>query len=313
MPRPQGRAHRLRAALALTCTALALSLALPAAAVKLRDIPRGGADAPDAQDAPKAPDGGEAQRQQRERPRSRNRGREREPQPAREREPQPAQKRPRGLTLGLRASTLGAGVELEYPINHFLRGRLLYNRLDVDFEQKLSGIEYDVDLDLQSYGLIFDLHPFAGNLRFSAGAMLNDNSIAASAMTTGSRTVNIGGTPYMGSLSVDAVFDDFSPYAGVGWGGGKRRGWRFHFDIGALYQRNPELKVSGAARRANFMEMPCSFTVSASGAVAVPTSCPAPLRGVLEGDLRTEFNELKDDARGFKWYPVISLGLEYRF
>lgn len=314
-PRPRGRARRLRAAFACA-VALSLPLALPAAAVKLRDIPRGGADAPEAADAPDAPGGGEAQRPERERPRSRNRGREREPQSAREREPQPAQKRPRGLTLGLRASTLGAGVELEYPINHFIRGRLLYNRLDVDFEQKLSGIEYDVDLDLQSYGLIFDLHPFAGNLRFSAGAMLNDNSIAASAMTTGNRTVNIGGTEYMGSLSVDAVFDDFSPYAGIGWGGGKRRGWRFHFDIGALYQRNPELKVSGAARMAGSMGDLCSFTVSASGAVdVVATSCPgaSALQTTLAGDLRAEYNELKDDARGFKWYPVISLGLEYRF
>lgn len=306
-PRPQGRrARRLRTAFTLACAALALSLALPAAAVKLRDIPRGGADAPDAPEATDAPDGEEKQRPERERPQrsrgERNRGRE--PQP------QSAQKRPRGLTLGLRASTLGAGVELEYPINHFLRGRLLYNRLDVDFEQKLSGIEYDVDLDLQSYGLIFDLHPFAGNLRFSAGAMLNDNSIAASAMTTGSRTVNIGGNDYMGSLSVDAVFDDFSPYAGIGWGGGKRRGWRFHFDIGALYQRNPELKISGAAGTAGSMGDLCSFTVSASGAANVLGSCPY---SNLEADLETEFNELKDDARGFKWYPVISLGLEYRF
>lgn len=311
-PRPQGcRAHRLRAALALTCTALALSLALPAAAVKLRDIPRGGADSPEAQDAPDAPEDGEAQRPERERPRSRNRSRGREPQSAQE--PQ-RQQRPRGLTLGLRASTLGAGVELEYPINHFVRGRLLYNRLDVDFEQKLSGIEYDVDLDLQSYGLIFDLHPFAGNLRFSAGAMLNDNSIAASAMTT-NRTVNIGSREYMGSLSVDAVFDDFSPYAGIGWGGGKRRGWRFHFDIGALYQRNPELKVSGQTTSSGMTQ--CRFTVNARGDVDVvaTTFCPesSALRNTLRTDLQTEFNELKDDARGFKWYPVISLGLEYRF
>ena len=297
-PRPRDRrARRLRAALALACAALALSLPLPAAAVKLRDVPRGGANPAD---APDAPDGESKAQSQRERPRSRGR----------EREPQSAQKRPRGLTIGLRASTLGAGVELEYPINHFIRGRLLYNRLDVDFEQKLSGIEYDVDLDLQSYGLILDLHPFAGSLRLSAGAMMNDNSIAASAMTTGDRTVNIGGRDYAGSLSVDAVFDDFSPYAGIGWGGGKRRGWRYHFDIGALYQRNPELKFSGMAGTAGTR---CSFTVSASGMAAVSTSCPSPLRGTLQENLETEFNELKDDARGFKWYPVISLGLEYRF
>jgi len=301
-PRPRDRrARRLRAALALACAALALSLPLPAAAVKLRDVPRGGAKPAD---APDAPDGESKAQSQRERPRSRGR----------EREPQSAQKRPRGLTIGLRASTLGAGVELEYPINHFIRGRLLYNRLDVDFEQKLSGIEYDVDLDLQSYGLILDLHPFAGSLRLSAGAMMNDNSIAASAMTTGNRMVNIGGRDYAGSLSVDAVFDDFSPYAGIGWGGGKRRGWRYHFDIGALYQRNPELKFSGMAGTAGTL---CSFTVSASGMARVSTStgetCPTQLQHDLQRDLQTEFNELKDDARGFKWYPVISLGLEYRF
>jgi len=306
-PRPRDRrARRLRAALALACAALALSLPLPAAAVKLRDVPRGGANPAD---APDAPDGESKAQSQRERPRSRG---------PREREPQSVQKRPRGLTIGLRASTLGAGVELEYPINHFIRGRLLYNRLDVDFEQKLSGIEYDVDLDLQSYGLILDLHPFAGSLRLSAGAMMNDNSIAASAMTTGNRTVNIGGRDYAGSLSVDAVFDDFSPYAGIGWGGGKRRGWRYHFDIGALYQRNPELKFSGMARRAaNSMEAPCGFTVNARGVVDVVTtnSCPesSALQAALQTDLETEFNELKDDARGFKWYPVISLGIEYRF
>jgi len=44
--------------------------------------------------------------------------------------------------------------------------------------------------------------------------MRNDNSIAASATTTGNRTVNIGGNNYTGNLSVDAVFDDFAPYAG---------------------------------------------------------------------------------------------------
>jgi len=285
MPRPQGRRPRLRAALA--CAALALSLSLPAAA-EPEDAPRG-------EFAQAAPKGGAEQRQ---RTRSRNRGQS---------------QRPRGLTIGLRASTLGAGVEIEYPINHFIRGRLLYNRLDVDFEREFSGIEYDVDLDLQSYGLILDLHPFAGSLRFSAGAMLNDNSIAASA-TTRNRTVNIGGNNYTGNLSVDAVFDDFAPYAGFGWGAGRSRGWRFHFDIGALYQRNPELKISGAAGMAGAL---CAFTVNAQGTAAVvPTnSCPesSSLRSALQDDLQTEFNELKDDARGFKWYPVISLGLEYRF
>jgi len=285
MPRPQGRRPRLRAALA--CAALALSLSPPAAAAGPEDAPRGVF-------AQAAPEGGAEQQQ---RTRSRNRGQS---------------QRPRGLTIGLRASTLGAGVELEYPINHFIRGRLLYNRLDVDFEREFSGIEYDVDLDLQSYGLILDLHPFAGSLRFSAGAMLNDNSIAASA-TTRNRTVNIGSNNYTGNLSVDAVFDDFAPYAGFGWGAGRSRGWRFHFDIGALYQRNPELKISGAAITAGSMGSLCSFTVNAGGDAQVTPSCPDLLRSALQDDLQTEFNELKDDARGFKWYPVISLGFEYRF
>ena len=54
----------------------------------------------------------------------------------------------------------------------------------------------------------------------------------------------------------------------------------------------------------------CSFSVSTDGA-ATATNCTD--QPTLEADLEAEHMDLSGELEDFKWYPVLTLGVSYRF
>ena len=110
---------------------------------------------------------------------------------------------------------------------------------------------------------------------------------------TPSGNVNIGDTDYtpaqVGTLSGDVEIDGIAPYIGIGWGDPMDRSkrWGFYCDFGVVFTDSPDV------------------TLSANGTLA---SDPA-----FQANLAKERNEIEDDLEPFKFYPVISLGVYYRF
>ncbi len=195
------------------------------------------------------------------------------------------------LAVAAKASTLGGGVELLARVNSNFTFRVGGNAYSHTYTTSQDDIDYDVDLDLSSVSAILDWHPFKGGFRVSAGILSNDNSIDVDAQSSAMYT--IGDTTYngadVGSLNGSVGFESVAPYVGVGWGNafgeGKRMG--VVFDVGVIFQGTPNIDLTADG------------TLSDNAAF-------------LE-DLALEEEELKDELDEFKYYPVISLGMTYRF
>jgi len=197
-----------------------------------------------------------------------------------------------GLSLGVKAGTLGAGVEVEAQMSETLSGRLGLNYFSYSYDGTESDNEYDLDATLQTFGALLDWHPFANAFRISAGVMINGNELEGDAKPTNG-TYNIGGYTYSSSqidkLTGSVDFNSFAPYVGIGTSTsfGENGCFGFIFDLGVMYQ--------GEA----------SVTLSAEGPMAGNQT--------FLNNLKKEEQDLQDDLSDYEWYPVISVGLIYRF
>ena len=194
-------------------------------------------------------------------------------------------------SLGIKTSTLGLGLEVERSFSDLISGRIGVNYFPYDYSGTEDDIEYDFDLNLMSLSALLDWHPFKGSFRISAGVIYNGNEIDAKAKTSG--TYDIGDSTYtgaeLGTLTGKIDFDDIAPYFGLGWDTsfGKNKAFGFLFELGLIYQGSPKADLS------------------ADGPVA---SDPT-----FQNELAKEENNLQSDLDAFKVYPVIAIGLSYRF
>ena len=193
-----------------------------------------------------------------------------------------------GLAVTAKGGTLGFGAELTASIVPFINARFGINGYDFGGNSTdADGIAYDADLDWSTKSAILDWHPFNGNFRLSAGIFQNDNEIRLTATPTTSQT--IGGTTYtpgqIGTLNATMGFDSTARYVGIGWGNAVEKNKRLgiNIDIGVLIQGSPEVSLGAS-----------------SGLVSAL-------------DLQAEAAIIEDDVSEFDAYPVVSVGLSYRF
>lgn len=191
-----------------------------------------------------------------------------------------------GLGLGLHAGTLGFGIDATYGISEVLNIRGQYNTIGLDADETDAGIDYNYDLDWNTYGILVDWHPFSGGFRLSAGYFINNNEVRGTASGT---NLDVGGNTYAGPVGLKSAvtFDSSAPYVGIGWGNAAEKNNRlsFMFEIGALLQGSPKVSL-----------------VETSATLVV-----------LQADLNAEAAELEADISEFDVYPVVTLGLAYQF
>ena len=188
-------------------------------------------------------------------------------------------------------STLGLGVEGTARILPKLNARLGINYFLYTYDEEADDIDYDIDLNLFSGAVLLDWHPFAGTFRISGGFLLNKNELDMDARPN--EPVEIGDQEYaaadVGTLSGDLDFRSVAPYVGIGWGNavGEDKRWGFVCDLGIVFQGSPDADLA------------------ATGPIA---SDPT-----FQADLAREEENLEDDLDFFKYYPVISFGISYKF
>ncbi|MDE0149733.1 MAG: hypothetical protein F4027_00605 [Rhodospirillaceae bacterium] len=212
------------------------------------------------------------------------------------------------IVAGAHGSTLGAGISLGYDISPAFSARAVANYFSFDRKESSAGNQYSVDVQLLSFGLLGDWHPFENGFRVTAGVLYNGNKF-----TFASRTSEFGAgdtDDYDGNLKAELGFNAVAPYLGIGWTSGRADGSGFSFfaDAGAIYQGAPRLSVSG---RAEVGGSSCSFSVSESGRATVRGDCSD--QATLSADLEKEHADLKGQLDNFKFYPVVMLGVTYRF
>ena len=79
------------------------------------------------------------------------------------------------------------------------------------------------------------------------------------------------------------TFNKNAPYIGIGWGGAPGGRFGFTFDLGAMYVGAPKVSLSTT-----------STFVSAA-------------------DLVAERQQVENDFRNFRWFPLVALGVYARF
>lgn len=212
------------------------------------------------------------------------------------------------VSVGTRISTLGLGLEVATALTPQWDVRATLNgfNYDQDFDDDQDN-EYNAKLKLFTLGALADYHPFSGTFRLTGGALHNGFKVTAKTKNEQTFSYETDDFTYTGTGSADAKFDfpSFAPYLGLGWGRPvKPEGnfW-FSFDVGVMFQGslNADLNVRGSG----------TVTDNQTG-VSRPTGSfeddPA-----VQQDVENYERSLEDDAKEFKYWPVVGLGFGYKF
>lgn len=204
-------------------------------------------------------------------------------------------------TLGLNVGTNGAGIDLSVPMTESLNIRASLNGATYSQSETESDIAYDVTGDLLTVGAILDYYPVqSSQFHISAGAFYNGNQIEANAKST--EEYEIGDETYtseqIGSLDAALDFDGIAPYLGLGWGyNSNTSGWGFSLDVGAMYHGAPQVAMD----------------VTRGSAIPPDGGANDTLFEEIQAEVEKERQTVEDDISDFKWYPVVRIGVTYKF
>lgn len=192
--------------------------------------------------------------------------------------------------IGLTAGTLGIGPEIGYRANRTIGVRANATFLSFSHSVKSNNVRYDGKANLKSGGVMLDLHPFGGGFFLSAGARINGN--AGRLRATPQSTTTIGAIAYtpaqIGTISGRAEVKNVAPQLTLGYGGGLHRGLSVNVEAGALFQ--------GAVRVRDY---------SSNGTLANDPRFIA--------ELEKERLNTQRKVDDYKVYPILQIGLKYRF
>jgi hypothetical protein len=200
--------------------------------------------------------------------------------------------------LALKAGTLGVGAELAIGLTEKLNLRLGYSFFDYSTTLEDTDVTYDAELQLRNPSAVLAWHPFSGGFHFSLGAVGASTKVVGTGVPNGTQYV-INGNSYNASQigKVDATIEasnSVAPYVGIGWGNpvdAKGR-WTLMLDLGAIY----------------YGSKPDVVAVATCGA-----TLPSQLCTRLQTDIAAERQQLIDEVDTLTWYPVLNLGLAFKF
>ncbi len=198
-------------------------------------------------------------------------------------------------SVGARIGTTGFSAEAGYGFTDYLAVRGSYGAGRFNYNFTESDIRYETKVK-PSIGIVtLDVHPFGGWFRVSGGLGFNNTKVDGTA-DTASGTLTINGTVYntseVGSVQGRISFDKTSPYLGIGWGAPAKSNGGFYFtsDFGVIFS-----KATG--------------TVTGTCAPSLPANTCA----ALQADLDAEALQFRHEVEKVKYYPVVTLGVGYRF
>lgn len=198
------------------------------------------------------------------------------------------------IEVGVRGSTLGAGLEVATRPTARIGVRAGVNSLSLTRDEEVEGIDYELKPRLRSFGVTLDLFPFGNVLYLAGGVLFNRNKATAEAII--GETITIGSRTYS-NTEIQALRGELrwnrsaAPYAGLGFVTGGRVG--IGFEAGVVFSGTPTIALSG--------------TTTLTGAE----------RQAFDDAVAQEEAEVRDwiedHRRWTKYYPVLALGVRIRF
>lgn len=194
------------------------------------------------------------------------------------------------IAVDLHAGTTGVGAQIEYVANAYFAGRLSGDWLDIGHNFQASNITYSGRAKWMTVGVFGDFHPFKNGWLVSAGAYHGMRKASATSAQVDDVVFNGMHVPAaeIGSVRGKAKLARTSPFVGLGWDGAQHahRGVTFRALAGADFG-DPKV------------------TLSDSG--------PAAGAAQLQHWLAKEQAEAQSKVGMLKAYPVVQLGVAYRF
>lgn len=199
----------------------------------------------------------------------------------------------RDTMIALKAGTLGVGADLSKKISDNTAVRVNVNGLTYSGDKTIEGIDYNADLTLFTAGVLADYYPSGSGFRISGGAYYNGNKLTGVARLAPGETITIGDNTYNSSEigKVDAAidFDPIAPYLGIGYTSTESEsGWSFTLDAGVMYHGKANVSIAA-------------------------TINDATLANQIKDDVNKEIQQVKDKIEDYPLYPVIMVGVTYRF
>jgi hypothetical protein len=198
--------------------------------------------------------------------------------------------------VGLRGGSMGFGADIDFSLTKKLNGRVGFNFFNHDTTLDDTGVHYNTTIKISSLSGLLDWHVADNGFRLTAGAVSSGPKVTAvGTPTSGSYAIGNGtySASQIGSINGEfKIGKSLAPYVGIGFGrvlGGKHRA-SFLADVGAFY--------------AGALDVTLTATCG--------TGLPAAQCTQLNNDVQAEIREIKA-ASNASWYPVISLGVGFRF
>lgn len=188
--------------------------------------------------------------------------------------------------------TPGAGVQVSAKLNEMVVLRGAVDGLSFSRDEDYSDVNYDGKLKVFTGGLFADVHPGGGAFFVSGGAYFGKRKIELDARPTAD--VEIGDETFtpaqVGRLNGEAKLSDFQPFLGLGFDNtftGDRT-WGFRALAGVAFSKKPKVELTAIG-----------------GSLA---GSP-----ILAAELEREEADLREDAKDFRYYPAVQVGVTRRF
>ncbi len=205
------------------------------------------------------------------------------------------------LTVGVQAGTLGLGGALEWPFAPQLAVRVGGSAWSgISRGERAGGNRYQARLDLGSAMALLDWHPAANGFRLSAGAVYDANKVQGDSEPSAAGTYAIGNlqlpASLVGTLHGKIDYPSFAPYLGLGWGTAPSAGPGFGVtaDLGVAFVGRPRV------------------TLTPEPPPGSPLNSPAAM-AALAPALALEEARVEQKIDGYRYYPVLAVGIAYRF
>lgn len=196
------------------------------------------------------------------------------------------------LAIGINGGTTGGGIQVEASFGPIFVLRGGAESLGYDFDASHDDVDYSGRFDFDTVSGFIDLHPLANAFTLSGGVYVGPRSIGLEATPTA--PVTVGGQTFtpsqVGTLSGEIKLKTVAPYLGLGFdntfsGAGR---WGFRATAGVAWSEKPEVTLD-----------------SSGGSLSNDP--------VFRERLAQEAESIQADAENYGLFPVVQVGLNYRF
>lgn len=202
------------------------------------------------------------------------------------------------IAVYAKGGTLGVGGGVGVALSNAFRARGEYTTYNYSPQSiETENITYDPDLDIRASALLLDWHPFRGNFRLTGGAIFNGNELLLRGQPAAGSAINYRGRTYsmaqVASLDGKVDFESTAPYVGFGWGDALDRAGHFTLlaDIGVMFQGNGDVQLNTTCNGAQMAAM-CAQ---------------------IDNAVNREKQAIKNELADYRYWPVLNVGIGYRF